>query len=126
MIKVIMNANGERLFDLLPENMTVQEAVEQFHMDSAEVCIRISGKCLSEEELASALLTFSRESEVRITALPLSRKKTEVQPAKQLQEQPSADAEKKAEAIKALLEAKKAIDLAIKALDVSGEDELPF
>lgn len=70
MIRVILNTPDGRKVDLLPENITVREAVAQFRTDCPMKGLCVDGEVLKDNDLDRELLEFSENDEARISLVP--------------------------------------------------------
>ena len=123
MIKVRMITPEEQKTDLLPEHLLFREMLGHFHGDAMNSAITVNGTLLEEKDLDRSLAEFSRDAELTVVSIRNGESES--------REKPEDGARNgNAEVLKALIEARKALneamDTAVKVLGVTQPEELPF
>ena len=116
MTKVIMVTAAGRGCELLPDLTPLREAFSRFHTPWEGALNTVNGdRCLEEEDMDRTLFEFSRNNEVTLASFP-----------KPPEEIGAGENDGRAEAVRAVLSAKAALDTALKALGMDPAEELPF
>ena len=116
MTKVIMVTAAGRRCGLLPDLTPLREAFDEFQTPWQGAKNTVNGDCsLEEEDMDRKLIEFSRHDEVTLASFP--------EPP---EENGAGENDGRAEAIRAVLSAKAALDTALKALGQDPAEELPF
>ncbi len=129
MVRVVLETPAGRQVDILPEHISVREALDELHADCESTVYATNGVRLDEEDLEKDLVHFSKGDEVRIFPVPKTAPKF-VDDPEDTPERINFITPGEMEAYAALSRIKEVVDQVMSGLGAHVEpietDEVPF